>query len=497
MSYKISGPALLILCLLLLAPAGLRSQESYRQTETLTYRLWLDKKWDSLLIAGHRSVANGIDYYYLRTRMGLAYDAKAQSILAAWQYDKALGFNRADSFNIEKRYLALLHSNRPLDARAMESRMSQQQNERLVGKEPILSMLTVDLGYTFSNAFEKVNTSDLMGPDSLYGESDRYGNDYFANLVLTFNVAKWFTLVAGGTYLNFAKRKNIQYSYFKDRIDTTINYVWGYENQYSFPRVTNGYSFDYFITQNEFYLGGIVALDHGVKIFPLVRLINARYSNPQARYSSAVVMDTSYYVIGTNTYYTFPFNRVHYAVGEKDTSFYNALVSLTATRDFDFLTFGMSGSWSNLDGRDQLQAGAFITWYPLGNLDFYGNTGITMLSEEGDGHILFSQMVGGKVTRWLWAEGDFIYGDLSNGNTANGLVVYNNTERIRYRLGAKLIVTILRDVDFSFNYQFFEKESPVYRYVPGGRGPQATAVKETTWQKYQTNNLFIGINVKL
>jgi hypothetical protein len=490
-------PRLLLWMLILTAPAGLRAQGTYKDAEAITYRLYQDKKWDSLVTAGHRAIGNGIDYYFLRTRMGMAYDAKGRPIRSAWQYDKAIEFNSTDPFTIEKRYFALQNCNRSFDARALETRMTRQQHELLCTKGPVISSISVDLGYTFSNAFQKVNTADLMGADSLYGESDLYGHNYFANLALAFNVSKRLTLVAGGTYLNFAKRKYIDYTYVKDRIDTTINYTWGYQNLYSFPEVTKDYAFDYFITQNEFYLGGVIALDHSVKLFPLFRMISARYSNPQAHYSSSVVLDTSYYVTGTNTYYTFPFNRVYYSVGQRDTSFYNFLVSVAATRDFDFLTFGMSGSWSNLNGLDQLQASAFMTWYPLGNLDLYGNTGVTMLSEEGDGRILLSQMVGGKLTRWLWAEGDIIYGDLSNGNTANGMVVYNNTERIRYRLGARLIITIIRDLEFSINYQFFEKESPVLRYVSTGGGQEKTPVKETTWQKYQTNNIFISINIKL
>jgi hypothetical protein len=144
-----------------------------------------------------------------------------------------------------------------------------------------------------------------------------------------------------------------------------------------------------------------------------------------------------------------------------------------------------------------LQASGFATWYPLGNLDLYGTTGVTMLSEEGAGRMLYSQMVGGKITKWLWAEGDFIWGDLSNGNTSNGWVVYNNSGRIRYRAGAYLILTVIRNIEFTFNYQFFEKESPVYQYETPENGLDGPVVAKTTWQNYQANNMFIGIRVRI
>ena len=237
-----------------------------------------------------------------------------------------------------------------------------------------------------------------------------------------------------------------------------------------------------------------MALDHGVKILPVFRLVSVKYRNTAIGYSSSIVMDTSYYVTATDTYYTFPFKRSHYSVSDSDTSSLNCLVSVTATRDFDLLTVGMTGSWSNLNGGDQLQASGFVTVYPLGNLNLYGTTGATMVSEQGDGRMLFSQMAGGRITRWLWAEGDFIWGDLSNSNTSNGWVVYNNSGKIRYRAGASLILTIIRNMEFTFHYQFFQKESPVYSYA-GGQNGQVTV--KTAWKPYQSHNMFIGIQINL
>jgi hypothetical protein len=488
---------LLFWMLLSAAPLTVWSQVTFRETEDRTYNYFIRQEWDSLITAGHKAIRHDIDYYFLRARMGIAYDARGQFIRSAWQYDKALGFNAGDPFAVEKRYFALKNSNRLVDARAIQALMTREQRERLCEKSPVLNYVSLDLGYTVSNAYNKINTSDLTGPDSLYGEADLYGDDYFANLGMGFNLSDRITLLAGYSYLNFAKRKTIQYGYAEDRLDSTLNYEWGYNNFYSFPRVTGDYPFDYSVAQHEFCVGGIVALGHGVKIMPSFRLVSVKYNNIHANYSSAKVMDTSYYVIGTDTYYTFPFTRSHYSVTNEDTSFFNCLISLAATRDFDFLTIGMSGSWSNLNGGDQLQASGFVTWYPLGNLGLYGTTGVTMVSESGDGRMLYSQMVGGKIVRWLWAEGDFIWGDLSNSNTANGWVVYNNTGKIKYRAGATLILTIIRNLDFTFNYQFFEKESPVYHYALTDSGTANAPVMKTSWNRYQAHNMFIGIRVRI
>ena len=227
---------LLLPMVIALAPFQGRSQGNYAQTDQSTYRLYMGKEWDSLITLGHRAIRNHIDYYYLRVRMGVAYDARNQFIRSSWQYDRALQFNSRDPFATGQRYVSLTNANRPFQARAMEPQMTREQREQMCRKTPVLSFVTLDLGYTLSNAYSKINTTDLMGPDSIYGEADLYGNDYFANLGIGFNLSDRFTLIAGYTYLNFSKRKTVEYSYFTDQLDSTAVQDWGYENYYSFPR---------------------------------------------------------------------------------------------------------------------------------------------------------------------------------------------------------------------------------------------------------------------
>ena len=44
----------------------------FNAVDILTYRLYMEKKWDSVIIVGKKALRNDIDYYYLRARMGIA-----------------------------------------------------------------------------------------------------------------------------------------------------------------------------------------------------------------------------------------------------------------------------------------------------------------------------------------------------------------------------------------------------------------------------------------
>jgi hypothetical protein len=111
--------------------------------------------------------------------------------------------------------------------------------------------------------------------------------------------------------------------------------------------------------------------------------------------------------------------------------------------------------------------------------------------------MIFRQMVGVKLWKWLWIEGDFLYGNLANGNLANGQVIYNNSDRIRYRAGGNLIFPLFRQMTVSLTYQFFERESTILRYSRSPGNPDAGITLQILPMKYQTNSLYLSLKYNL
>ena len=46
---------------------------SYKQVDSTTYALFLKQDWKSVLEMGKKSQKEGIDFYYLKVRMGVSY----------------------------------------------------------------------------------------------------------------------------------------------------------------------------------------------------------------------------------------------------------------------------------------------------------------------------------------------------------------------------------------------------------------------------------------
>ena len=68
----------------------------FSTVDMLTYRCFIEKKWDSVIVVGKQALSQDIDYYYLRVRMGISYYEKADYFLATVHLKKARQFNGAD-----------------------------------------------------------------------------------------------------------------------------------------------------------------------------------------------------------------------------------------------------------------------------------------------------------------------------------------------------------------------------------------------------------------
>jgi len=489
---------LLLISLVIVGSAKATIKLDSRTVDSISYHLFMEKDWDSLITIGKEALKQDIDYYYLRVRIGIAYYQKEKYIAAAEHLSKAVQFNSSDPLTNEYYYLSLLYANRAGDANAFASSLPPQSLEKKYLKKKIVDQVHMEAGPSLNPGYNDQADRDLMGSDNIYGESDRYGNSFYGHADITFNLCQKMNLTAGYSYLDFQKRKSVQNSYYTDRLDSTVFTSWGYQNYYSFPRGSHDTIVSYKVRQNEIYLASSIVPFPGSRITPYFHLINVSYSNLMTRYRNQMVQDTSYFFAYDTSYHTFPFTRTIYEYRQSDTSFYNYIVGISLFQNFSRITIGLSGSYSNLNNKKQGQAGYSITYYPFGNLNLYGTLAFTGFVQGNDARILSEARIGGKITSWFWLEGDFLYGDYTNANISDGSVVYNNSDIIQYRAGANLTFIASKHLSLSIFYQFFRKESPVLYYTWGiTNESELTAIAQTRYQKYSTHTIIGGITWKL
>jgi hypothetical protein len=453
----------------------------FRTVDMLTYRYYEEKKWDSVIVIGKQALREDIDYYYLRARMGVAYFEKKEYFPSTVHLRKARQFNSGDPLIADYLYKAYVYTNRMEEARALKATIPAEDRRTPDSGTGFLEQVHFESGYTFSSNTSPKTLSTLTGKDSIYGEQDLYGNSLYENLGVKLMLSNRVSLSLAYNYLNFTKTKYIQY------------------NNFSFPWVIHDTSFRYQVSQHEVHLGATISLPAGYMIMPAIHWIRDSYPVISPKFSMDTVFDTGSYITETQAYTTFPFARTNYTFISKDTAYSNWVVSLAATKDLGIFNLGIAGSWSNLNNMTQIQAGLMLTYYPLGNLNFYGTTTATGFSQEKKYRLLLSQVLGVKATRWLWLEGDFYYGDYTNANIFNGSVVYNNSDVIDYRGGATMVFVVGKHIQLSLIYQYFRKESQQVYYIRK-KDPGTGNIKEIPQVKnnpYNTNTIIGGITWKL
>ncbi|MCX6287184.1 MAG: hypothetical protein NTY96_08715 [Bacteroidetes bacterium] len=498
MTIKIPVVLIFLVCLIAL-PVKAYVRLDFQTVDMLTYRCYNEQKWDSVILVGKKALHQDIDYYYLRVRMGIAYFEKHEYFPASKHLKKARQFNSGDPFVADYLCRAFSYTNRNEEANLLKASMPVEEKDTVRTKPGFLEQVHIETGYTLSSDRAPTNLPTLMGKDSIYGEQDLYGNNFYGSFGLKLRASKRLSFSLAYNYLNFSKTKYIQYGQAEAHRDTIIknNSTWNY--YYSFPWKIHDTLFKYNVRQNEAYLAATVALPWGIKVIPAVHWIHVGYTMTNPGFRTDSISDTLYYSVSDRVYHRFKYPSGVYSFIEKDTTFNNYVAALRISKDLGRFSLVFSGSWSNLNGKTQEQAGLSLIYYPLGNLNFYGATTVTGFFQGKDQRLLLSQVIGAKLTPWLWGEVNFYYGDFTNANIFNGAVVYNNSDMIAYRGGATLVFVISKHIQLSLIYQYFRKESQQIYYIktqdPVTHG--INEIQQTQNNPYNTNTIIGGITWKL
>jgi hypothetical protein len=472
----------------------------FRHIDETTYRLFLEKKWDSLIIVGKQALKNDIDYYFLRMRLGIAFYSETKYIPASVHFQKATVFNSLEPDAWEYLYSCYILANRSEQAYALVKDMPSGLQKKYRPEKKFLEMITLEGGKIYSSHNSTINDLDIRNAGSYgaaYGEQDLYRNSYYGHLGMLLNIAAGANLEVGYSYLDFSKIKHFQYLQYENLLDSTVNYWYGYSNYYNSSPSLYSRSIPYDVKQQEFHLGSDILLGDGFSLQPAFHLIKVSYKNIVTEFTRTNLTDTIYYDSITPELVTVHVTKENFNFVQKDTNFYNYVIALGISKTFSLYTLSLNGSYSNLNNKKQTQIGGSFTVYPLGNLDLYSISRVTGFIQKKDKRLILSQTAGGRVWKRFWLEGNFIWGDLTNTNTGNGSIVYNNVGKIDYRLEGNLIWPCSKHLEFSLNYQYFQKKSATY-YTAFSEGPPSVKTSSLTLdKKYHTNTFIIGIKWKL
>ena len=407
---------------------------SLPQADSVTYSLYLQEQWKALAQTGSNVLKDGIDFYYLRVRMGVAYFKLGNYQKAIPHFEKALADNPADAFVMEYLYYARLYAGRRAEALYGAGSFTEplKQNTGTV-KPKWVRQIDVVYNQNFADnaaAIDNFKTSGIPADeDGAQFVSD--GHQYFYvglkhELGKAFSYYHAYTGLAKDHYV-YVQEEGI--SSVNRQARATLNQYYG--------------TAQWRVAKNLQWLGGL----HYVHV-----------SHPQPVVQTSQGRDRIVWVEGSRG------ERVLFTGLAAQATGLNAVLMVHD---------------ANLNGRKQFQADAQVTVYPLGNLNFYLSGQVSFqnekLGETSRNATVFEPLAGAKISNRLWLEAYGAFGPQQNYIGSQGAVLFNTADRITSRMGARLHIfpasslrLLLEGVWLQQESSFglFESLSPVYNTIP-------------------------------
>ncbi|HPG34119.1 MAG TPA: hypothetical protein PLM34_09700, partial [Lentimicrobium sp.] len=355
MTFKSLFKICLISSLLLHLPFTGKCGITINDIESLTLRLYNEQKWDSLLMVGENAIENGVDYFYLRVRVGRAAFENKRYVRATRHLKKAVEFGGYDEYASYLLYKSFQYSSQTNESRLLLSKMPEQLAHAM-GRSERMPLLYLETGPAFTNHPEQYELNKQTDP-GLYSEVYLNRNSQYLLAGIAQPIGYRFGIQAAFARLNFNKRRIVN-----------INGLDSLQGNYS-------------VSEWEAYLSPSFIISKHFSITPAFRIINVRVDNPLTSNDSLVQR-----LIGPSV----ELNYNDYAAGG-EFSFSSPYVTVSAGAWFIH-----SGEW------DFTQASGTVFLRPFGNLNLYTSTTLNILSSDTDSEYILHQMIGGRIFRKLW-----------------------------------------------------------------------------------------------
>ncbi len=487
--FKLRNIFLVFLWIMIIHGTQVVSQETnldFKAVESKTLDYYNTGQWDQLIKLGQKALLQGHDYYYLRLRMGIAWFNKTNYLMAIHHLEKALTMNQNDPVLLEYLYLAYKFSNREKEAMAVSRFFPGELSGKLGTKKmKVIDQLSIGGGYTLSNNIESNESRNLLARwDTAYAAQNLNDDKYFLQADLDLNLGRQVGLFF--SYMNLTTQKLQQ-------IRAPELVVTGHYTEVIPPGVYQGniydyqfkhYDYRYQMNQNSIYAAVSLTGGKGFTITPAASFLQVHYRNlvTSARQESYLAQP----------WHQTPSYTTVYEISERDTTFNNYIASLNLSKSFLIYNLGLTGSYSNLNGLTQYQGELRFSWFPSGNLNFYGVTRLLgSLEKESDQfRYMLHQLIGFRANDHLWLEAFASWGEMANFNESNGYIIYNTGDLMKFRAGINFIIPLSEHTELSFRYHFLSYESSLVR----GFAPEPVSIIPI---KYENQSFIGGIIWKL
>lgn len=415
---RISG--LILLAVFISGFSAKADKLEYRYVDRMTYYYYTEQKWDSLIELGEEALDQGIDYYYLRMRIGIAYFEMEKYLFAAVHFRHARKLNPLDNVPVEYLYYSYLDAGKYGLAHDQYRQFNPDIRHRADSTvKPGIFTAGLETGPIFSSAEKEFQNIDLDGKESVYGEADFPGTGFYSNLFVKWRWGGRLGLLAAYTFLGNTRQHHAMAS---DTVILNENI-----NQ----------------SQHQVYVQVPVNLGKGFSIIPAYHYLSLSYTTTLIEYDGPAS---------------------GYRLVKAPVRTESHILHLAAVKDLGLIELEAFGASSNLNGKRQYQVGAGITAWPSGNLNFWSRTVLLNHNNDGTDQLVFEQSTGFRALTDLWGELFFTIGPATNYYNRNAYIVYNSGDVIKMTGGTRWTYYLANSLVFSVDYKFLWRNAEYIQY---------------------------------
>ncbi len=369
-----------IILLLFLFAASAQKKLNYLEADKKSHELFNQQKWHELIEFSGEVRSQGIDFFYLQARTGIAYYnlkkyRKATGwFLKAWENDQSFEWLQ------EYLYYSLVYSGRSIEATKYAANFTNNLKSKIGFSYSKITRFAAEGGFSFNPDFEELTNGSLgdeanVGDD--YGEAFYLENYNFESFDLSHQILPGFNLFHNITILSSNREQQVD---------------WG--ERFTFPIKIRQYQ--YFINPS----------------FVLGRKI---YVSP----SLSVVWGNFDLFMGANS------NSIKYFYSSPQ-NFSDIIFSTSVWSHFGNFSSGAEINLANIYNKSFTQLSAWVTVYPFSNTSFYFTPRVYFKSdsETGLNYNTFG-IAGGAQLGPVHFNGQYLVGDMKNFIEAAGYVISN------------------------------------------------------------------------
>lgn len=420
-----------IILLLFLFASSAQNKMSYVEADRKSFELFQQQKWDELIKYSSEVRLQGIDFFYLQARTGIAYynlkkyRSSADWFLKAWENDKSFEWLQ------EYLYYSLVYAGRNVEASKVANKFSVSFKEKINYQKMKPIRAAIEAGYSFNPDFDQLSNTNFheeldVGND--YGEAFILKNYHFESLDFSHQIAP-------GVFLN--------HSFTHLRINREEQVFWGSKNTFPIK-----------IKQNQYFIN------------PTFVLCKKWYVSP----SAVVIWGNSDLFLGDYNPNTFYYKQLKFS---------DYIFSASTWSHWGNFSTGAEINRANIYNEGFTQLSAWVTYYPFSNANFYFTPRVYFKSdsENGFGYNTFG-ISGGAQLGPVHFYGQYLNGDMKNFVESAGYVVANFPGKSNRKVMGSLYFPLGKKYQFVLryinqdiveNYQVYTNQEPSksmeYKYI--------------------------------